>query len=232
MFVFLLGSFLTIVLSFSNGTLLPYYLCGENDGLPKSLGGVLPYLILGTSNDPYDQFPGGINPVIVPSAAQILGSFHGGNPAMNYTTPTENIITIVPTDFTNFTTGVVDPTFTIYPNTLYNFSLICNHPTFNPINIAINGAFVYARMGAIRTGCFTKYGQNMIPWEGCTVYGKYPLETGIVHFMPLSDTAIYSGLQWKSPASFGSSNITFIGAGACDSGFGPFSRSFPTVYYP
>ena len=44
LFNILLLSFIQISTAFSNGTLLPSYLCGPpNDGFPKSLGGVLKY---------------------------------------------------------------------------------------------------------------------------------------------------------------------------------------------
>ncbi len=44
LFNLLLFSFVKITTAFTNGTLLPSYLCGPpNDGYPKSLGGVLKY---------------------------------------------------------------------------------------------------------------------------------------------------------------------------------------------
>ena len=41
----ILLSFVNISTAFTNGTLLPSYLCGlQNDGYPKSVGTLIPYL--------------------------------------------------------------------------------------------------------------------------------------------------------------------------------------------
>ena len=194
----------TCVNSFTNGTLLPSYLCGpQNDGYPKSVGALIPFLQLGELNTPYNFFPhgGGDIPIktvnngynknnknnkniaLAPSAKQIIGAFHNGQPATNYTTPLVNPIIIVPTDFTNFTTGIVNPNFKIFPDTLYNMSLVVNLPTFNDPAIALDGAFVYAfdDVLQIRTGVFTISGANMENWYACTLNNQYPINTGIVH---------------------------------------------------
>jgi hypothetical protein len=148
------------VIGFTNGTLLPSYLCGQQgDGYPKSVGTVIPYLILGNNNTAYNQFPPGKGSIpiqidngntnafgnaLAPNAQSIIGAFHNGNPDTNYTTPLKNPITIVPTDFTNFSTGLVDPSFIIIPNTYYNMTIVVNYPVFNFNNTALDGAFVYA----------------------------------------------------------------------------------------
>eukprot|EP00475_Leptophrys_vorax_P040231 TRINITY_DN7428_c0_g2_i3.p1 TRINITY_DN7428_c0_g2~~TRINITY_DN7428_c0_g2_i3.p1 ORF type:complete len:382 (-),score=114.44 TRINITY_DN7428_c0_g2_i3:118-1263(-) len=81
------------VRAFTNGTLLPSYLCNNPDGYPKSAGTLIPFLQLGTAADNYNQFPPGNNtkvtiaigatpPVagaaIAPTARQIIGAFHNG----------------------------------------------------------------------------------------------------------------------------------------------------------
>ena len=233
-----------IVHSFTNGTLLPSYLCGpQGDGYPKSVGTLIPYLQLGTINTPYNQFhPGtGSIPILIndgvnnqvgnalaPNAQQIIGSFHNGNPANGYIMTTKNIVTIVPTDFTNLNTGTVNPYFVISPNTLYNMSIVVNYPVFNDPNIALDGSFVYALDNGSnkRVGTFTYTGNNMSPWYACSLGGLYHPNTGIVHNQLLTEMPIYSNLTWLSPSVI-NGNITFIGAGVTDAGFGPFSVTYP-----
>eukprot|EP00475_Leptophrys_vorax_P009124 TRINITY_DN159_c0_g1_i1.p1 TRINITY_DN159_c0_g1~~TRINITY_DN159_c0_g1_i1.p1 ORF type:complete len:380 (-),score=95.11 TRINITY_DN159_c0_g1_i1:164-1303(-) len=81
------------VRAFTNGTLLPSYLCNNPDGYPKSAGTLIPFLQLGTAADNYNQFPPGNNtavPIVIganppvagaaiaPTARQIVGAFHNG----------------------------------------------------------------------------------------------------------------------------------------------------------
>lgn len=228
--------------AFTNGTLLPSYLCGPlNDGYPKSVGTLIPYLQLGEVNTPYNFFPPGMgnipiqiianqyNPTIAlaPTAKQIIGAFHNGQPATDYTTALVNPILIVPTDFTDFVTGIVSPKFIILPNTLYNMSLVVNLPMFNDPAIALDGAFVYAfdDVSQMRVGVFTVSGNNMANWYACTLNNQYPINTGIVHNQLLSETARYDGIVWQSP-NFLNGNITFIGAGVTDYGYGKFSVTY------
>lgn len=232
-----------IVTSFTNGTLLPAYLCGvQGDGYPKSVGTLIPYLKLGNVDTAYNQFaPGrgnipikiddGINGLIgnalAPNAQQIIGSFHNGNPDTNYTTAVKNIVTIVPTDFTNFTSGVVNKKFVIYPNTNYNMSIVVNFPSFNFTDTALDGAFVYAldEYTKTRVGNFIYTGDKMSPWYACSLTNKYPLNTGIVHNQLLSETGVYNNIIWKSP-KYLYGNISFIGAGVTDAGYGPFKVTY------
>ena len=124
--ILILFNIIQFAYCFTNGTLLPSYLCGDrNDGYPKSVGTLIPYLKLGDINTPYNQFPPGrgnvkiliddginnIDNALAPNSQSIIGSFHNGNPNTNYITATKNIVTIVPTDFTDLNTGLV---ITIY----------------------------------------------------------------------------------------------------------------------
>lgn len=231
------------VQSFTNGTLLPAYLCGlQNDGYPKSVGTLIPYLHLGNVNTAYNQFPPGEGtiPILIndginspngtalaPNAQKIIGAFHNGNPITNYTTAVKNPVVIVPTDFTNMTTGIINPNFIILPNTLYNMSIVVNYPFFKCPNTALDGAFVYAldTGSNLRTGTFTYTGNNMSPWYACSLNNQYPVNTGIVHNQLLSESFIYSNLTWRSP-NYIYGNITFIGAGVTDAGYGPFSVTY------
>ena len=88
----ILLSFVNISTAFTNGTLLPSYLCGlQNDGYPKSVGTLIPYLKLGKKDTAYNQFPPGAGTVQIlindgmntpvgnslsPDAQQIIGAFH------------------------------------------------------------------------------------------------------------------------------------------------------------
>jgi hypothetical protein len=240
--LFIFNSIFTFVNCFTNGTLLPSYLCGQqNDGYPKSVGTLIPFLRLGEVNTTYNFFPpgGGNIPIqtvintynknvaLAPSAKQIIGAFHNGQAATNYTTPLNNPIVIVPTDFTNFTTGIVNPNFKILPDTFYNMSLVVNLPIFNHPAIALDGAFVYAfdDISQLRVGVFTSGGNNMQNWYACSLNNKYPINTGIVHNSLLSETARYDGIVWQSPVNL-TGNITFIGAGVTDYGYGKFAITY------
>lgn len=229
--------------AFTNGTLLPAYLCGpQGDGYPKSVGTLIPYLQLGNVDTHYNQFaPGeGTVPILIndgvnnpvgsalaPNAQKIIGSFHNGDPNTGYINALKNPVLIVPTDFTDLRTGIVNPDFVILPNTLYNMSIVVNYPTFNCANVALDGAFVYALDTGSnqRTGTFVYTGDNMSPWYACSLNNQYPLGTGIVHNKLIVEGPIYSTITWQSPAvMYG--NITFIGAGVTDAGYGPFSVTY------
>jgi hypothetical protein len=245
--IFIISAFTIIrnVFSFTNGTLLPSYLCGpQGDGYPKSVGTLIPFLQLGNLGTPYNQFPpgNGTIPILIndginnqlgnalaPNAQQIIGSFHNGNPNTGYTTATKNPVLIVPTDFTDFNTGNINPYFVILPDTDYNMSIVVNSPIFNDPNVALDGAFVYALDAGtgLRIGSFTFTGNNMSPWYACSLGNLYPFNTGIVHNQLLSETPIYSNIIWRSPRYF-IGNVTFIGAGVTDAGYGPFSVTYQT----
>jgi hypothetical protein len=80
-------------------------------------------------------------------------------------------------------------------------------------------------MTQTRVGNFVQTGPNMQYWPACTLGGQYSISTGIVHNQLLSNTSIYNGLVWKSPAIL-YGNISFIGAGVTDNGYGPFEVTY------
>ena len=239
-FIIPILSFFTKVHSFTNGTLLPSYLCGpQGDGYPKSVGTLIPFLKLGNVDTHYNQFPPGAGTVpilindgvnsrngnaLAPNAQQIIGSFHNGNPNTGYTTAIQNPVLIVPTDFN---TGLVQPYFVILPDTWYNMSIVVNFPVFNDPKVALDGAFVYAIDTGTnqRIGTFIYTGNNMSPWYACSLNNLYPLNTGIVHNQLLSETPIYNNITWQSPLSI-TGSVKFIGAGVTDAGYGPFSATY------
>ena len=232
------------IYGFTNGTLLPSYLCGvQGDGYPKSVGTLIPYLKLGQIDVPYNQFPNGSGEIpikindginlstgnaLAPNAQQIIGAIHNGQPETGYITASKNPITIVPTDFTDLRTGIVDSNFIIHPGNFYNFSLVVNYPTFNRPNVALDGAFVYALdiITNKRVGTFTFFGDNMSPWYACSLNNLYPENTGIVHNKLLTEESIYKNITWKAPLEI-VGNITFIGAGVTDVAYGPFQITYP-----
>jgi len=238
--------FTSSVYSFTNGTLLPAYLCGlPDDGYPKSVGGIIPYFKLGFIDTHYNVFPPGpgfpiaindginspTNNALAPNAQQIIGSFHNGQPQNNYINAIQNIITIVPTDYIDSVTGNIKIDFKIYPKTCYNMTLIVNYPTFNTTDIALDGAFVYAldTFTNERVGHFNFFGDNMQPWYACSLNNKFHPNTGIVHNTLLTENTYYN-VKWTSPNVI-QGNISFIGAGVTDAGFGPFKTTFNTVQF-
>jgi len=229
---------------FSNGTLLPGYLCGPpTDGLPKSVGTLLPYLQLGTALDNYNQFaPGnGTIPIQVlqdpannvgafpPTAKQIIGSFHNGQPDTGYITATKNPIVVVPTAGTNTLTGAGK--YVITPGVIHNLTLVVNSPAFNPAGIALDGAFVYAIDTATggRIGSFISAGAAMTNWSACVLrHNDLSPSVGVVHNQVLSDCASYGGLLWRAPDRI-IGTVQFMGAGVTDDGYGPFATVWNTT---
>jgi len=229
--------------SFTNGTLLPGYLCGPpTDGLPKSVGTLLPYLQLGTALDGYDQFPPGNGTVAIqilqdpannvgafaPPAKMIIGSFHNGQPSTGYIEATKNVIVVVPTS-ANTLTGAGN--YVITPGAIHNLTLVVNSPAFNPAGIALDGAFVYAIDTATggRIGSFLSAGASMTNWSACTLNNfELSRSVGIVHHEVLSDCASYGGLLWKAPKHI-VGTVQFMGAGVCDAGYGPYATVWNTT---
>jgi len=238
------------VQAFTNGTLLPSYLCANaGDGLPKSVGGMVANLVLGWGTNPYNDFPvgnGSVNIVVgpvntykngvlqltaniaqAPPASQILGSFHNGQAATNYLTVTTNPVVIVP-DVINVTSGMLPAGWVVTPGATITMAVVTNAPSFNNMDNVIDGFFVYAMDTATgnRIGEFTETTAKFHSWAACNVDGTTP-NVGIAH-TDLVEESGYVGLKWKAPNKI-VGTVKFIGAGVADGGYGPVAIEFNTT---
>jgi hypothetical protein len=160
--------------AFTNGTLLPSYLCNDPDGYPKSAGTLIPFLQLGTAADNYNQFPPGnaTKPIIAfgdnvivnvtaiaPTARQIVGAFHNGaaqldangNPAPKpYEMASNPPVWLAPSTADATTGQVVNNNgYVITPGALHTFVVASHCPApdqrgYNNANVALDGFFAYA----------------------------------------------------------------------------------------
>jgi hypothetical protein len=102
--------------------------------------------------------------------------------------------------------------------------------------LALDGAIIYAEDSAVpphRVGTFTALGGTMSYNPGCGPWG-----VGVVHNQLVSGTGIYTGLTWAAPGNLPlaaagvtpvTSNVTFLGAGVSDAGFGKHNTPVPVV---
>jgi len=235
-----------VVYGFTNGTLLPQYLCGPaNDGLPKSAAQLIPYLKLGELATEWNVFPVGpgtvpvqifnadtpntVGAALAPSAGQIIGACHNGYNTSNYGQATSNPVVVVPYLQTSSVTGALAAGFKILPNTIYRLAIVVNNPTFNDAGSALDGALVWASdLGNNqRVGQWINVGPTMTNWSACTLNGKFGSTTGIVHNQVIVEGTNIANLTWKSPASI-VGLIQFQGVGITDLGYGTFKTIFNT----
>jgi len=231
--------------------MLPPYLCGPaTDGLPKTVGGVVANLLLGSSLDMYNQVPpgNGTTPIMVgtntisatgvftaspgiaeaPPASMIFGAFHNGNASTNYVLPTTNPAVIVPANSINVTSGALNTGFVITPGQTYTLAIVTNAPSFNDKNSPVDGFFVYAMDTATgnRVGTFIQTGSLFHYWSACNLDGTNA-QVGIAH-TNLVNSSSYSGITWQAPATM-KGTIMFVGAAVTNGGYGPVAITYNTT---
>jgi len=252
-----LGFTSTTVKAFTNGTLLPSYICNDVDGYPKSAGTLIPFLQLGTAADNYNQFPPGnaTKPIIAfgdnvivnvtaiaPTARQIVGAFHNGGAQLdangNVVTPvvyekaTLNPVWLAP-QASNVVTG--QGTYTIQLGKINTFLLAAHCPSpdprgFNNAGVAVDGFMAYAvDMGTgQRVGSWINVGPTFSQFYACNPKGTALPAVGIVHNQLASGTSNVGNLTWLAPPT-AVGPIMFTGAGVSDCGFGPFKVIYNTT---
>jgi len=237
--------------------LLPSYICNDVDGYPKSAGTLIPFLILGTAADNYNQFPPGnaTKPIIAfgdnvvvnvtaiaPTARQIIGAFHNGGAQLdangNVVTPvvyeksTVNPVWLAP-GVSNPTTGLGD--YTIKLGQVNTFVVAAHCPTPDPrgcnnAGVALDGFMAYAVDTATgeRVGSWINVGPTMTNFYACNPKGTAWPSVGIVHNQLVSGNSNVANLTWLAPAT-AKGTIMFKGAGVSDCGFGPFVVTYNTT---
>lgn len=236
--------------AFTNGTLLPYYICGPpTDGLPKSLGTWLPYskrstaAVGTTATTPRLDYPLDVgNGGSILNTKLVVTNWHN----RNSTTACKQVIFV--TSALTANAAVVNQ---IVPGQTHTLTLTINaHPDANGIpqcdtytsaaqvtaddiaNIALDGAVVYAiNATGARVGTFTAFGDaNLNPvtmqsWVACG-----PVGTGIAHNQLISCVGQYFGIQWVAPGNLAvGSTVTFKGAAVSDGGYGAHASTLNII---
>jgi hypothetical protein len=202
-----------VVSAFTNGTLLPAYLCGPaNDGMPKSLGQVLNFAIFDKDTPLAFNNVSGNNLAIAakqmtgtvpPNTAFMLASFHNSINSIKATTNTINVST----------------TATLTPGQLLPLTLASR--IVDGKNVPLDGCFIYAESATgQRLGSFTDNGGSFSPWPACGLSADGKV-AGMVHHQIVAAEGIYTGLSWNAPANLAMGDkVTIKGAAVDDAGFG------------
>jgi len=221
--VFLIAAFaVTPTLSFTNGSLVPAYICSPRpDGLPKAFSQLLPYMRKNGKTVAFDSKPGDnfnnatrlnattANPL--GNSAYILANFH--NAANRLTAIQQGI---------NVTTASGGPIIAGQPNRLILNSQIAG--------VELVGALLHAENAqGERIGSFTDQGTPQIfyPFAGCGL-NKQGKISGVIQSMSVAKNGTYSQLFFDAPFD-ALGNITLAGLSVTNSGFGVWSYSFQVV---
>jgi len=207
--------------AFTNGTLVPAYICNPTpDGMPKSFGQLLTYTRepVGpmsfntnvTSNllNPPQYVPTNNNSLVMNSAF-ILASFHNSL----------NTIEAI-----HQGAAVMVPNNTLVAGTTVELLL-----SSGTTGVNLDGLLIYAQdMMGVRQGSFVDRGGVFVPFAGC---GKNPQGewAGMIQEVVVSNSATYNMLSYKVPACVPSGKLTMAGLSVTDSGFGVWNYTLPVV---
>lgn len=208
----------TPVSAFTNGTLVPAYICNQQaDGLPKSFGQLLPYTRKNLAKIAVDA-KAGDNKAIpllaqtggqkIGNSAYILASFHNSLNSLNSIQQGLKV-----------TTANGGPIVAGQAN-----QLVLANPNKGQ---ALGGALLYASDGTgQRQGTFTDKGANtFVTFPGCGVNAQ-GTPAGVIQQQGISATGTYNQLFYNAPATV-SGNITLSGLSVTANGFGVWTYTFP-----
>jgi len=194
--------------AFTNGSLVPAYFCNPvADGMPKSLGELLPFLIKDQGGPIAFNNNTGSNLMMPPmtnstpgNAAYIIASFHD---TLNQITPIQQGIIV--------TTASGGPLIAGQANQL-------NISSGDP-NVALDGAMLYAKTANIsRVGSFTDATGIFADFPGCGLNRQGKM-AGVIHQNLITCDSFYTGLSFNAPAC-NVGPITLAGLDITDNGFG------------
>ncbi|KAI9348434.1 hypothetical protein DFJ73DRAFT_935453 [Zopfochytrium polystomum] len=197
--------------AFTNGTLLPEYLCAKNDGMPKTLGQVLNFAIFdkdtplafnadaANNMDMTDKTMTGGLP---PNTAYMLASFHN---TINSIAAAVNVIQV--TTAATLKAGAAVP-----------LTISSGDP-----NVPLVGTMIYAMdSNGHRVGTFkdTAAEPLMVPFPPCG-FNDDGTPNGYVHIAELAEGGTYETLNFVAPATLKNGDVVrFMGLAVTDNGFG------------
>jgi hypothetical protein len=228
---------------FTNGTLLPGYMCGPpNDGLPKSLGGVLPFFVLATNplltpqpmdgkmkahDRPLDAGNGGT----IVNTRTILAGFHSAALDIPPLVPFKKVVKIIITAIDGAAGAGTNDIISGLDHHLQIQSTPADLGVFAD-DVALDGTLVFAvDKNQNRVGSFKATGPHMTIWPYCNIHNNNP-NAGAIHHQLLSDNGHYDGLIWTAPTNMVGQTIEFKGAAVTDDGYGAHSTVFNVVAPP
>jgi len=210
------------VSAFTNGTLVPAYICNpQDDGLPKAFAQLLPYMRKNGKTVAFDANPGDnfnnatrLNTTaanMIGNSAYILANFHN---SPNIITSIQQIVTV--------TTASGGPIVAGQANQLILNSAIAG--------VELVGLLIYAKdANGNRIGTMTDQGGMGIftPFPGCGLNpeGK---TVGVIQTMSVAKNGTYTQLFYNAPP-YASGSITLQGLGVTNSGFGVYNYTFPVT---
>ncbi|KIV99650.1 hypothetical protein, variant 2 [Verruconis gallopava] len=204
-------------LAFTNGTLVPAYICNPvNDGMPKSFGQLLQLTREQTPTVAFNQNAGQNvkAPLLqqqgnskIGNSAYILASLHDS--PNNINTKQQSLV-VKPQNGNTIVAGQANK-ITISTQD----------------NSQLKGALLYGQDSTgTRQGSFTDAsGGPFVPFPGC---GKNPQGqiSGVIQQTGVSASSSYSSLVYNAPACIPGNNITIGGLSVTGSGFGIWTYSF------
>jgi len=208
------------VTAFTNGTLVPAYICNPvDDGLPKSFAQLLPYTRKNSKTVAFDANPGDnfnnatrLNQTAampVGNSAYVLANFHN---TANKLTSIEQVI--------NVTTASGGPIMAGQANRLVLNSAIAG--------VELVGVLIYGQdQNGNRIGTMTDQGGILVPFPGC---GTNPegQTVGVIQTMSVAKNGTYTQLLYNAPP-YASGTITFKGLAVTNSGFGVYNYTLPVA---
>jgi len=209
------------VLAFTNGSLVPAYICDARpDGLPKSFGQLLPYTREQTGTIAFNENPNdnlatapmfnATGNSMVANSAYILASFHN---TLNSIAPIpQGLVVTLGNGSTSLKAGTTVPLLLSSGND----------------TIPLDGALLYAQDGNMRAGSFTDKGGMFADFPGCgrSLGGKI---AGVIQTDVISEGATYNQLAYNVPVCVQSGNIVLAGLSVTDAGFGVWKYTFPVT---
>jgi len=209
------------VAAFTNGSLVPAYICNPNpDGLPKSFGQLLPYTREQTGAVAFNANPGdnlgtapmfnATAPSMVANSAYILASFHN---TLNSLEPIQQGLVVT----------LANGSTSLKAGTTQTLILSSGNTTVN-----LDGALLYGEEGNQRAGSFTDKGGAFANFPGCckSAGGKI---AGVIQTQVIACTSMYDQLQFNVPLCVASGTITLAGLSVTDAGFGVWKYNFPVT---
>jgi len=208
------------VSAFTNGTLVPAYICNPvDDGMPKAFGQLLPYLRKNGKSVAFDANAGDnflnatrLNETAAApygNSAYITANFHN---SPNSITSIQQVIKV--------TTASGGPIIAGQPNQLILNSAIAG--------VELVGVLIYGKdQNGVRIGTMTDQGGIFLPFPVCGLNPEGHT-VGVIQTMSVAKNGTYTQLWYNAPP-YASGSITFQGLGVTNSGFGVYNYTIPVT---